>query len=149
MASQVVTVNFKENPGSSLINIIINWTSATGGTVSQELMAEYIDWRGLSDQRLSGYIEDMVTIPDSSDAPTDNYDITLMAVYRGDTEENSFDILGGAGNNRDTANVESCRPFIGGLPAAKMFAELSTLTFTIANAGDEKKGTAIISIARA
>ena len=149
MADQVVSVSFRESPNEKFLHIIVSWTSATGGAVSEELLAEYESWARKSRQHLSGFLEGVITVPDSSDAPDDNYDIKLMAVFSGDDGANSVDLLGGAGTDRDASDTESCQPLIGGVPGAKPFAELASLTFMVTAAGDEKKGVAIICISRA
>ena len=65
-------------------------------------------------------------------APTDNYDITI-------TDDLSVDILAGLGADRDTANTETRLQADGLIP---VFSE--TITFSVANAGNSKQGTAYL-----
>ena len=86
---------------------------------------------GTSDFAVRGIPVRFTTVPGAA-APTDNYDLTL-------TDDLSVDILNGKGTDRDTANTESVVQSDGLIP---VFTE--TLTFTVANAGNSKQGTAYL-----
>lgn len=102
--------------------ISIGWTSDAAGNVSLTDSAA----KSAGVPILDGQLLRLVTIPDGTDVPTDQYDLTFLDEY-------GIDLLNGNGANRsstlsedilvnDTIIVDSiCRP-------------------TIANAGDAKKG---------
>jgi len=93
------------------------WTSAADGSVSQASTEAY-----------DGQILAVATVPDGVAAPTDDYDIELQ-------DDNSLDVLAGAGANRDTANTEyvTAKESLGAVAKSK-------LTISVTNAGDTKKG---------
>ena len=64
------------------------WTSSAGGTVTSQ-----------TDEVYSGEVIRLVTVPDSGDAPTADYDIVV-------NDEDSTDVLVGAGADRHTSNTE-------------------------------------------
>jgi hypothetical protein len=116
------------NPGSkeNLANrTTVSWTSNGSGAATETVS-------------INGTILRFTTNPGST-APTDNYDITL-------TDEDGYDVLGGAGANRDTATTESFVPQILGSDATTVFPVVvaGTLTLAITNAGDTKNGTVVI-----
>lgn len=74
-----------------------------------------------------GKIIALITDPDGTAAPTDNYDITAA-------DADGDDCLGAGGMNRDTANVEVVHETSLGAVAG------SKLTITVANAGNSKEG---------
>jgi hypothetical protein len=73
---------------------------------------------------VKGSLLQIVTDPDGTTAPQDNYDITL-------TESGGADMLLGVGANRDTANTEIA--IIESNGARSVVAETDTLTLTITN----------------
>ena len=68
--------------------ITFDWVSAADGTAS-----------GTTEGVYSGLVERLVTIPDATDAPDDNYNVVI-------NDEDETDILMGAGAARDTASTE-------------------------------------------
>lgn len=98
----------------------VAWTSDASGDASQTIT-------------IDGAIVRVVTNPDGTAAPTDNYDVTLI-------DPDGVDLLAGEGADRDTANSEqifpSNTPFHNG-----------DVTVTIANAGDTKEGTVVLYVA--
>lgn len=106
------------NRHGSVATMEWEWVSASGGTVSQSL------------GKINGKLCAMETDPDGTDAPDDNYDITILDEY-------SIDVLGGAGANRDTADTEIAYPAVGTYFQPVMSG---SYTLTIAAAGDTKKG---------
>lgn len=100
----------------SVRKLVYAWTSDGSG-----------DATATSTEAYSGKIIGFATVPDGVAAPTDNYDVTV-------TDPDSFDVLAGAGADRDTANTESQFD-----PTALGVAD-GVLVFTIANAGDTKEG---------
>ncbi len=125
MAAQVVTVTMT-NPEYRFgfpNKITINCTTATGGTVSQEICAKFRETYPSYPEQLQGFITRVVTNPGAT-APTDDYDLTLL-------DEDGVDVLDSLGLNRDTATSEQL------LPAVPIWID-GTLTVTLATAGDEK-----------
>jgi len=83
---------------------------------------------------VNGQINRVVTNPDDTDTPTTNWDLTIV-------DEDGIDILGGNGANRDAADSgasEQAAPSVAGLAVA------STLTFTVENGGNAKKGAVTV-----
>ena len=77
--------------------ISLTWTAdASDGTVPNTSVT------------FSGWIVRVITNPGAT-APTDDYDITVN-----DPDDSSFDIMGGALADRDTANTEQVYPVISG-----------------------------------
>lgn len=107
-------------------SIVVTWTSATGGTVSQEIAAALEQTYAIDIPILYGLLLGVVTNPGST-APTDDWDLTLV-------DSDGVDVLSGLGANRDTSTSESVA-----IPSP--IPVIGTLTLTIANAGDEKTGT--------
>lgn len=114
--------------GKAIQKISVSWTSDASGNADQTI-------------NLFGYLLKAVTDPDGTDAPTDNYDITLV--------QNGIDMAGGVLSDRDTANNEvaygiakngtdiaSAPPFLVG-----------DHTFTVANAGNAKSGLCVLYFA--
>jgi hypothetical protein len=93
--------------------ISVPWTSDGSGNYTETVT-------------LNGWLVKSVTDPGST-APTDNYDITLV--------QNTADQLAGALVDRDTANGETV------IHAAPILL-VGDHTFTVANAGSAKVGTA-------
>ena len=100
----------------------LTWVSASDGTVS------------LTFTLPGGELLHMVTDPDGSAAPTDNYDIEIL-------DPLSVDILGGNGANRDTANNEAAAPAI-----SRRYCEAGTYTLSVTNAGDTKGGVITLDV---
>lgn len=98
---------------------VVAWTSDASGDATATLP-------------LDGCLVRMVTNPDGTDAPTDNYDITII-------DEDGVDLLNGEGADRDTANSEQV--FLTD-PAFHN----GDVTVTIANAGDTKAGTVTLYV---
>lgn len=98
------------------------WTSTAGGVADKITVDGYY-----------GIVLALVTIPAAAgDAPDDNYDITI-------TDEEGYDVLQGAGADRDTANIETAEP-------AKTSVAHGKLTLNVAAAGSANQGTAILYI---
>ena len=115
------TVTVTESTFSKVKKIKWSWTSTAGGAADLVTNEAYF-----------GEVLSVVTNPDDSAAPTDNYDITI-------TDVEGYDVLQGAGANRDTANTETA------VPTAKSVAH-GKLTLNVANAGDSKSGTVVLYI---
>jgi len=84
---------------------------------------------------VNGQINRIVTNPASGDdKPSANWDLTIL-------DEDGVDILGGSGADRDAGGAavsEQAAPSVAGLGVQ------STLTFTVENGGDTKKGTVMV-----
>lgn len=89
----------------------------------------------------AGIILRVVTNPDNTDIPTDNYDVTLI-------DSDGADLFVGRGADRDTANPEQFCPgvtFSDGTNTTVMpVAHTGSATLTIAGAGVAKKGVVVI-----
>lgn len=108
----------RETPIGSPVSIIIwTFTSSAGGAASEQT------------KKVSGKVKRMVTNPDNTDTPSANWDLTI-------TDEDGVDILEGEGANRDPAGAGTSEEFV--FPLSALVA--SKLTFTVANAGNAKKG---------
>jgi len=79
----------------------------------------------------NGVLERFVTIPNASTAPSASYDITI-------SDQDSTDILMGAGANRATAATEQV------VAASLGVVANDTLTLKVANAGSSCAGVAIV-----
>ena len=113
--------------------ITLTWTCTDLGVVSTGICAEFDadrNWPYIQPAKLKGYIVKVDTNPDGSDAPTDDYDITLL-------NSDGIDVTFGNLVNRDTANSEQW------VPADPPYID-SELTLTIINAGDAKAGVVTI-----
>lgn len=84
--------------------------------------------------KVDGLVIMMVTVPDESNPPTDNYDITI-------TDEDGRDVLGGNGANRDAVAIEDVQPARN--PAA---VSNTKLTLNVANAGAGGQGRTLLYI---
>ena len=116
------------------------WTSDASGNVN--------GGAGLTNLKYTGRVSQIVTIPDGSTAPTDNYDITVL-------NEDGVDLLNGAGANRDSSATEMVNASLTTVDNLGVFTSTivafgsvveSTLELRVANAGNAKKGVAIIYI---
>jgi len=98
------------------------WTCTSAGTYSEASTYQY-----------NGQIVELITDPGAT-APTDDYDITIV-------DSDGYDVLAGQGLNRDTANTEFK------LSGDKLgYVKSSTLTLTIAAAGDAATGITIVYV---
>jgi hypothetical protein len=95
----------------------IDWTSDASGDADATV-------------NLHGFLIKVITDP-SATAPTDNYDITLMA----DGIDQAASLL----LDRDTTNTEMVYPVVTGACTPIFLA--GNHTFTVANAGNAKLGT--------
>lgn len=113
--------------------LTLTWQSDGDGDAVQAIGG--LDYSWLHELR-GMYLVKMVTDPDGTAAPTDDYDITLV-------DDDGLDVLGGAGANRDTANTEVAHPTPDGSNINLDIAGPidGDLDLTIANAGDTKAGT--------
>lgn len=118
MAAQIASV--EESQIGDVCRIKWTWTSATDGTVVKATTSGYY-----------GQVVALFTDPGST-APTDNYDIVV-------NDPDGYDVMQGAGANRDTANSETA------VPTATSIA-FGALTLSITNAGDQKTGVTILHL---
>jgi hypothetical protein len=118
------SVTFTEMTHGSVKCVKAAWVSDDAtGAVSAKTTRTY-------DGRCIG----LATVPGTvGDQPTDNYDLAV-------TDANGFDVLLGAGQNRDNVNTEYvAEASMAGVPGCQ-------ITFAITNAGNAKKGTAYLWI---
>lgn len=116
------TVTVTETSLGNVHKIKWTWTSTAGGAADLISAASY-----------AGQVVALVTIPaGGGSAPTDNYDITI-------TDAETYDVMQGAGQNRDTANTETAAP-------TAYSAAFGPLTLNVTNAGATKGGVAILYI---
>lgn len=114
------TVTVTEESLGNVHKIKWAWTSAVGGAADLVTAGNY-----------AGDVVSLVTDPGAA-APTDNYDVTI-------TDAEGYDVLQGAGANRDTANTEQAAPAAASVAFGK-------LTLNVSNAGDAKEGVAVLYI---
>ncbi|KKK54250.1 hypothetical protein LCGC14_3086630 [marine sediment metagenome] len=102
--------------------LLFDWrTSGVSGGVTFVATAE-----------ITGQLLSFHTLP-GSDAPDDNYDITIV-------DSDGLDVLMGSGADRDTANDEVVIDNLGCVVG-------STLTTTVANAGVNDEGSFVVLVA--
>lgn len=111
------------NEGKCIERIVVTWTSDSSGNATAEITNLY------------GFLVKLVTTPSATQAPTDNYDVTLI-------DENGLDALAGSALDRDATATEQVYPVA--TNAATPVFLCGTHTFTVANAGNAKAGTAVI-----
>lgn len=114
------TVTVEESHFLGVSKIKWSWTSAVGGAADLITPHSYY-----------GEVLALVTNPGAT-APTDDYDITI-------TDADGYDVMQGAGADRDTTNTETA------VPASTSIA-FGQLTLNVAAAGDAKVGTATLYI---
>ena len=83
------TVTVSEETHGTIKKLAWAWTSDASGDVSGTATTN----------AYSGSIERLVTVPDGVDAPTADYDVTLL-------DQDSTDVLIGAGIDRHTSTTE-------------------------------------------
>jgi len=120
MAGTVVTT---EENVSTIIKVSFAWTS-DGGAADATTTEVY-----------TGEIIRLVTVPDGVAAPDPNYDVVV-------NDEDSTDVLIGAGANRHTANTEQV------LGSSLGVVANDKLTLAITNAGAAKQGTVHLYLRR-
>ena len=126
-----VVVTQQAWPGSSVTKVTIAWTSDADTTAVLATLGPLV-----------GAIERVVTNPDDTDAPTDNYDIKL-------TDEDGMDLFAGLGCNCDTADSEHFVPYFGdGTLTDRPIVVAGDATLTVENAGAEKAGIIRIYLRR-
>ena len=132
--SVTITMSAPFADGDQDNKIEITWTCTDLGVVSAALAAlfaaDQYDF-GPKPSKINGYLVKVSTNP-SATAPTDQYDITLL-------DSDSIDIAGGNLSNRSSTLSEDW------VPSTPIPID-SEITFTIANAGDAKIGTATLFI---
>lgn len=103
------------------------WTAHTDGKVAKTTA------NAVTTKAYNGELVRLVTIPDGTSAPSDNYDIKIY-------DDDGVDALIGAGADRDTANTEQV------LAANLGVVANDKLTLEIEGAGSGGKGTTILYI---
>jgi hypothetical protein len=124
MAVTITEEIFRSSPENPhpVKKITFDWTSDAAGDATETTTNAY-----------TGELLRFVTVPDGVSAPTDDYDIVI-------NDEDSTDVLIGAGANRDTANTEQ-------VIASSLGAVANDkLTIVVSNAGNTKKGKAYLYI---
>jgi hypothetical protein len=136
------TVTVTEETFSHVKKISFAWESEDGGGDAGKATKT-------TEESYTGQIARVVTIPDGTDAPSDNYDVQLL-------DEDGVDALLGAGADRDTANTEqivalNSEPSVlwegsGVLGAPLGVVANDQLTLSITSAGNAKKGVVHVYI---
>ncbi len=121
MASAVTVT--EEARQSGFHKVTFAWTAHTDGVVTKVATTK----------TYTGKVEVLVTDPDDTDAPTDDYDVTV-------TDDEGYDILAGAGANRDTAVTETV------LSSSLGAVFESTIGPVVTAAGVSKKGKIVLLI---
>lgn len=132
MAAQIVVIT-ESSPNyadlAKLRKVKWAWTSATGGAIADQTADGQVN---KTTYKYTGEVVRLITNPGST-APTDNYDVTIL-------DDDGYDVLMGAGADRDTANTEQV------LASSLGVCIDSQLRLNIANAGDAKVGEVILYI---
>lgn len=115
------TVTVEESQFNGINKIKWTWLSTAGGAADLITPKSYY-----------GEVIALVTDPDGTAAPTDDYDITI-------TDTEGYDVMQAAGADRDTSTTETA------VPTAKSVA-FGQLTLNVTNAGNAKAGVAILYI---
>lgn len=118
------TVTTTEELLENVKKITFEWVSgngAEGGTAS-----------GTTTYTYTGLVLRVVTVPDGTNAPDDNYDITL-------TDNDSVDIANAQLLNRSTSATQTVLASMGAVVQ-------STITINIENAGDDNEGICYVYI---
>ncbi len=124
MAAGSFTVEYNRGvwgaPDNPIVRLDIDWTSDAAGAVNNSAKTF----------GLNGIVEALITDPDGTAAPTDNYDVVIKNEY-------GIDILQGIGADRDTSNSEYANIVIG-----TYFKPVvcGPCTLEITNAGNAKSG---------
>ena len=121
------TVTLTEETFGPIKKITWAWTAHTDGKVA--VATAGAETTGTYD----GEIIRLVTVPDGTDAPDDNYDVFVY-------DEDDTDVLMGAGADRDTANTEQV------LASSLGCVAYDKLTLYVENAAASNKGTVILYI---
>lgn len=116
------TVTLTEETNGHIKKIVFAWTSGDDSKATKTTVNSY-----------TGEIIRLITVPDGTDAPDDNYDVVI-------NDEDSVDVLVGAGANRDTANTEQV------LGSSLGCVVNDRLSLSIADAGTSNKGTVYLYI---
>ena len=113
-----MTMTITEEVYGSVKKITFDWATASSsaGAVS-----------GATTKAYNGALERLVTIPDTSAAPTASYDLTC-------SDQDTTDTLMGGGANRHTTNIEQVGAASLGIVAN------DKLTLKVTNAGSSKAG---------
>ena len=117
------TVTISEERFGSVKKILFDWISDASGDADAQTTKAY-----------NGKILAVVTDPDDTDAPTDNYDVTV-------TDQDGIDVLNGAGANRDTANTEQVTD-----ESLLGVVANDRLTVNVSNAGNANAGKVYVYI---
>lgn len=121
-AADTGTVTLTEETFSHVKKIKCVWLTNTSGQAEKTTTETY-----------AGQVLYLVTVPDGTDAPTDNYDVYVK-------DEDGVDVLQAGGWDRDTANTEYVKDTSLGYVAN------DKLTLTVASGGNAKKGTVYLYI---
>ena len=103
------------------------WTAHTDGKVAKTTA------NAATSKIYNGELVRLITIPDGTTAPTDNYDAKIY-------DDDGVDVLIGAGADRDTADTEQVLASYLGVVAN------DKLTLEVDGAGDGAKGTIILYV---
>jgi len=131
MAAQVVTITepdqlYQEDVKLKKIKWV--WKCTDAGAVADATVAGQVN---KTTKKYTGEIVRLITKP--TDSPTDNYDVTIK-------DDDGYDVLMGAGVDRDTANTEQV------LASSLGVCVDSQLSLIVAAAGNAKSGTVILYI---
>ena len=114
------TVVITEKIVQNFQKVTFAWTSVDGGGDAGKAQKTTVNY-------YTGELIRLITDPGAT-APTDDYDVAI-------NDDDGFDVLLGAGANRDTVNTEQV------LASSLGCVVSSKLTLSITNAGNAKVGT--------
>jgi len=131
MADQVISItetsaNYAEK--QAVRKVVWTWKCTDAGAVADQTAAGQIN---KTSHKYTGIIYRLITDP--TDGPTDNYGVTVL-------DDDGYDVLMGAGANRDTTNTEQV------LWSSLGICLDSQLRLNISAAGNAKSGKVILYI---
>ena len=121
------TVTKTEETIGVIKKILWAWTAHTDGKVAAATA------NAATSNAFNGEIVRLVTIPDGTTAPSDDYDVFVY-------DEDGADVLMGAGANRDEANTEQV------LASSLGVVANDKLNLYVEGAGSGGKGTVILYV---
>ncbi len=131
--TQSYTPIYSSEGPTGVATLTFAWTTTSAGTASD------VTGTTIKDQIAGKYVVAVVTEPDATDYPTDDYDIVI-------TDENSADIMGGTLLNRESGSSEQAIPHIGAVYGPRPIT--GALTHTVTNAGSGKSGVTTLILSR-
>jgi len=120
-----------------VLELTVDWTSATGGASTTSTADINFLTQTVSEIIKGRYLQSVQTVPSATAAPTADYDVAI-------NDANGEDLMDGGLADRSATAAETVFPAADGVNAVVPI--VSDLSIAITNAGDAKKGKAILFI---